>query len=270
MERSATRQQQGDNDRQRLHGHVARRQQSKIIHSSALILCWPLTESEGVMTGGRILRSLVQLAAAASIAASWVIGSALPAAAECSTAPRPTNIGAFVGVAFEATVTSASRNPTVKLPDAAPFDWEVRLHVSEVFRGSVPRVLVTDGWTNSCSDFQGSELQPGDRILITTNRLDLPTLYGHVLAWRSTASGWRFDDRLIHPHDGGVFPSAAVRETTKSEILALVGTSLPSTDASEAATRSAGSPWAGSLLLGPLTVALFERRRRSKRTAPPK
>jgi hypothetical protein len=204
---------------------------------------------------------------ALALASLATIASASPVAAECMEPAPPKAVSAYVGYAFVAFVTSVSDQPTTQLPGNSPFNWEVVLDVSRVYRGSVPHQVVVDGWSAGCGWFRGRALSPGDGIFMTANQLKLPTLDGDLLVWRRAGDTWHFDYETVIPSSGGnvgVFPHAAVAATTTSELVDLFGPdALPPTDAfGPTPGGDAGPLWL--VVLGALGAGLaIERRRRS-------
>ncbi len=179
-------------------------------------------------------RGLAAAILAPAIAVAALVAGTGPVAAECSAIPIPTLIRPYIGYAFEATVSSVSRDPTQRKPGNARFDWEVRLQVTRHIRGSVPRAFLVDGWIAGCGWFGGASLSVGDKLLVSSGTFYLPTLSDNLLVWRRAGHGWTFDYEATRPHDGGgpgAFPPAAERATTTAKILALIDPDqLPATD----------------------------------------
>jgi len=205
---------------------------------------------------------------ALALASLATIASASPVAAECMEPAPPKAVSAYVGFAFVASVASVSDQPTTQLPGNSPFNWEVVLDVSHVYRGSVPHQVVVDGWSAGCGWFRGRALSPGDVIFMTSNQLRLPTLGSDLLVWRRAGDAWHFDYETVIPSNGGnvgVFPHVAVSATTTSDLVALFGPdALPPTDAALVPTPGgeAGALWL--VVLGALGAGMaIERRRRS-------
>jgi hypothetical protein len=203
---------------------------------------------------------------ASALAVGALFASAGPVAAECDAPPTPGSIGPYIGYAFTATVLSVSRDPTQRKPGDARFDWEVRLSVTHLYRGSVPDVFRVDGWDAGCSWFRSSGVSVGEKLFVSTGRMYLPTFSDNLLIWRWTGTAWTFDYETDIPSSGGnrgVFPPGVERASTTAQILDLVDPAhLPPTDAAGAVHQGA-DPGLAWLLAAPALagfVAMWRRR----------
>lgn len=185
---------------------------------------------------------------------------AAPAVAECWP-PPPSREGVVpVKFAFVATVAEVSHVVDPPRADSAPFDWHVELAVEKTYRGRVPDKLRLSGWDEGCSYLRPAGLREGDQVFVVLDRLDLvenPSLFGQILVWRREADAWSFaNEALQSGDDPAVWPSAARRATSLSEILALVREqSAPDTATGPQRPQSGGLP--GTLALALVLVVAF-------------
>ena len=212
------------------------------------------------------LHAALRLCAALTLAFAGSLSLARPVAAECLNPPPPQGVAGYRGFGFEAVVRTVSDTPSSQLPDAAPFDWEVRLDVTHVFRGVVPHRLVVDGYSQvvTCANFHGEFLRPGERLLITTDGLRRHDVGLNVLVWRHAPTGWRFDTRVVSSHDAAnrFIPHAARAATTRAEIVALMRGELPDTASAGSAPGPAPATIVVAMLPVAAVVAAFLRRGR--------
>lgn len=167
--------------------------------------------------------------------------SVAPAAADCGMAGPPSNLDAYRGTAFVGTVTANEPIDLLYLPSRyRSKEIAVTLDVERPIRGITDdQTVVIGGEKGNCSILWASELAVGDRVLISykpnAHEGDYELAPGahiawYALVWRPTGDGgWRFARGSVQFPES--HPAAARAADTYAEIVALVGSDLPPTDA---------------------------------------
>ncbi|MEA2623819.1 MAG: hypothetical protein QOH61_2729 [Chloroflexota bacterium] len=184
-----------------------------------------------------------------------ILLTAAPAAADCSRSAPASNIGAYRGTAFIATVTG--------LESHTSGPWDITLDVERVLAGDVNSPVAAWDLGGSCGQLNPAGLRIGERILVSLDRFQtfVTSSFGNVLIWREDGPGrWRFDGRALRSGNNRdpYYPASARAATTTEEILDLVVRSLPPTDARVAVAVATPRPARTHLTaaLAALTAAL--------------
>jgi hypothetical protein len=192
-----------------------------------------------------------------------------PAAADCSRAAPPSDLAAYRGITFVATIADITRQQDKYQR------WVVTFRVEHVYHGTVSDTVVVRDVGGSCGELRPDMMHSGQRVVVTANRLQssVASSFDHVLIWREDAPGhWRFyQDALTFGYAGDYYPVAARKAKTIETILFLSNPgAMPDTAVlnSTQSVNGQGSPGDNSLPLvgmaaGGASLAWVARRRRS-------
>ena len=182
-------------------------------------------------------------------------GMASAVSAECDPQTLPTRqIADYRGLLFAATVASISDQPTRVPTPGAPYDTEVTLDVSRIYRGPVDDPLLVDGWDAGCGLLRIDGLHVGDTLLVSIggkDPLSHPTIDGPVLVWHRVDDRWQFYEPALQYADQGpdFYPAAAREATTTISIVRLLGSRTAPDTGVAATTTTAPTPLPLGLLL---------------------
>lgn len=159
--------------------------------------------------------------------------AASPASAECQ--PRPAE-GDRVErpFVFTATVRGLETEPDVRAPaEEESVLWHLALDIDRIYAGAVRDPLLLTGSTSKggigrgCGYFLGDRVSEGDVLFVALDE-QIPFeanrgLFGNLLVWRQTASGWQFYEAALQDgQDPSAYPKAARQASSLAEILAAV------------------------------------------------